>query len=151
MRQKNQQICDTSSNWKKFRTRNFLKHAKTDLRNVSVLWDKIYSMQNRDTPFLSMKVFDTGTVLKHRRVHLRSILVLWDKKTSTKSWHLVLLKKSFQKQKLCETQNGSSTNRLGTVRHKIFDKFVICKKFWNKKFSEHRSDNLPNVSVLWNK
>ena len=43
-----------------FATRNFLKHWRVPLRSFSLLWDKKFSTENRESPlFLSLTFFDT--------------------------------------------------------------------------------------------
>ena len=49
----------------KFWTPHFLKHKKVSLRIFSALWDKKFSTDNSDIPFLCKKLSDTRIFLKH--------------------------------------------------------------------------------------
>ena len=76
-------------------TRTFLKHRMVPwrsffgpeifLRILSALWDKDFSKEFSDIPFLCMKFCDTPNFLKHRSVPQRNFPVQWDKKFWTKS------------------------------------------------------------------
>ena len=79
-----------------FDTRNVLKNRRVPLRNISVLWDKIFDIKSwyslpPSPPLLSIKFFDTRNFVKHRRFPLRSFSVLWDKRFSTENRDILLL------------------------------------------------------------
>ena len=125
-----------------FDTRNLVKHRRSPLRNFSVLWDNRFSIENRDIPLLGIKFFDTWNFLTQG--FLYEMIRYWDKTS--------------------ETQKGSSTKFIGTVRqqffyrkswyspliHKIFryqnflpTKFLVL---WNNRFSIENRD-IPLLSI----
>ena len=56
----------------------------------SVEWDKKVSRENRDIPFLSIKIFEERIFSEKWRVSLRNFSVLWENHYSTKSWYTIL-------------------------------------------------------------
>ena len=108
---------------------------------------------------LSINVFDTRNILKHTRVPLRSFSGLWDKKNSDgETWypHPPFIHKFFPHLKFSETQKGSPTKFLGTMRLTIFYGKSwyppIMKKFFrNPKISETQKGSAAMFLILWDK
>ena len=61
---------------KLFDTRVLSKHRRVLLRILSVLWDKDFSTEFSDIPFLCIKFCDAWNFLKHRSVPQRNFSVL---------------------------------------------------------------------------
>ena len=72
-------------------------------------------------PFLTLTIFRFQKDLEHRKVPLRKVSVVWDQKSRRRSvmpTHFFFLN-IFWHKKISETQKGSSTKCLGTVRQKL--------------------------------
>ena len=93
------------------------QHRRVPLRSFSVLWDKKFSMENRDITLWSMNsFFPYPKLVTHWRVPLRYFWALWDKKFLTENRDTPhLIHKFFRYQNFCETQKDSSTKFFGTV------------------------------------
>ena len=107
-----------------FHTGNFVKQKQkgSPTKFLGFVRQQI-SIENRDVPFVGIKLFDTRSFLKHRRVPLRNDSVLPDKTISTENRDTrpSFIPIIFRYQKLSEKQKGSSTNFFGTLRQKIFN------------------------------
>ena len=122
MRQKNStQNRDITLKHKIFRYPKLVRHWRVPLRSFSVLWDKKFSIENRDIPLLGIKFFDTRNFLKHRRVPRRNFSALWDENFSRKIVIPApsLIPNILRYQKHSEIQKGYSTNFFGTVWKKF--------------------------------
>ena len=105
------------------------QYRRVPLRNVSVLSDNKFSIENRDILLLGIKCFVNRNFLKHRRVPLRKFLVLLDENFfDGKSWYsLPLPSPSHTLTSLIPevfwitAQKGSFTKCFGTVRQNNFD------------------------------
>ena len=106
-----------------FRYPKLSKNRKVPLRIFSVLWDKKFSVENRDIPLLGIKFFDTRNFLKHTKVPLRNDSVLWDKTilTENRDTRPLSYSKHFSIPEISETQKGSWAKFFGTVRRKFFN------------------------------
>ena len=82
----------------------FLKDRRVLLRTFSVLWDNIFSKQNRSIPRLGIKFFDTGSILKHSRATLRKFLAVWDQKND--KIVVLLLSKKIRHHNISEIQGS---------------------------------------------
>ena len=70
-------------------TRNFAKHRRVPLRTFSVLWDKTFLTENRDTrPLLSLTFFGTRNFLKHKGSSTKFFGTVRQKFFNGKSWYL---------------------------------------------------------------
>ena len=87
---------------------------------VSVLWDKKFR-QNRDAPFLCMKVFDKRFFLKRESVLQWNILVQSDQKFSKEKCDNPYQEESFSIPQIFWNIEGMPTNFFGTARHENFD------------------------------
>ena len=69
-----------------FHTGNFVKQKQkgSPTKFLGFVRQQI-SIENRDVPFVGIKLFDTRSFLKHRRVPLRNDSVLPDKTISTEN------------------------------------------------------------------
>ena len=105
-----------------FDTRILSKHRSVLLRILSALWDKNFSTEFSDIPFLCIKFCDTRNFLKHRSVSQRNFSVLCDKKFST------------------EKRDTTPP-----------PPFLMHKTFRYPKFSDKPKCPQRNFSVLWEK
>ena len=78
-----------------FGTRIFLKHGRCPLRIFSTLWDKNFSIEISDMPFLCIRFFNTRFFLKHRSVSPRKLLALWNKQLSSEKSQVFFLSVNF--------------------------------------------------------
>ena len=76
-----------------FHTGNFVKQKQkgSPTKFLGFVRQQIF-VENRDVPFVGIKLFDTRSFLKHRRVPLRNDSVLPDKTISTENRDTLLQK-----------------------------------------------------------
>ena len=124
------------------------RNTSLGLRRLSVVWDKVFLTENRNTPSSYAWIFSIPETFSNTGVPLENGSVLWDKTISREDCEtrdpLIFLtffvKWNFLKQK------GSPTKFFGTLRRKIFDEnpwyylppssTLINKTLWYLKFSE---------------
>ena len=78
-------------------------------------------------PLLCVKISDARILLKNRTVPIRNFFLLWDKIFWQNRDALLLCMKIFGTRYFCETQKGSLTNFLITVKQKKFDRKSWCR------------------------
>ena len=139
VRQKARQNRETAIIQMIFDSRTFLKHRRVCPRRFPAIWDKKFSTEERDTPFISINFFRTRTVLKDKSVPPRSFSVLWDLNFSKENRETPLRWMKFLGAlKIFESLEGSPQ----VFQHcetKTINRIVIpllSKKFWNKNISE---------------
>ena len=151
-------VMHPSSYARKFSRKEFFWNTK--VFSNKTFWysqTKTFSPENLDiTPFFLKKIFHSRSFLKqcfHGEVFFGSVR----KKVLTKLWSFPsrLLEK-FRYQNPFETQKGSSTNNIGTVRRKIFNGVQWYPLFMHKIldtriFLIHRNVPQRNFLVLWDK
>ena len=104
--------------------RNFLKHRRITLENVSVLWDKKFRRRNViSPPFFSMIFVPYQKVSETQNGSSRRFSVLWDwnyskENRDTRSFPPVI-HEIFRQRKLSGAQKDYSPKCFGTVRKKI--------------------------------
>ena len=92
------------------------------LRILSALWDKNFSTELSDIPFLCIKYCDTRNFLKHRTVPQRNFLVMCDK--SFRRRNVIppsLMHKVFRYPKFSDKPKCSPTKFFGSVSQKILN------------------------------
>ena len=134
-----------------FDTRSFVKHRSVPLRCFSVLWDKTYSAENRDTCSFFPKNFPMPQIFRNIELHYE-VFQYCDTKTFRQkimiSPTLSLIFNIFRCQKFSETQKDSPAKFLVTVRQ-VFDR----KSWWSfRPFSPLLSLNFfATVKILKHK
>ena len=146
-----------------FATGNFLKqHRRVPLQIFSALWDKNFSTENCDAPFLlppllSINFFDTGNFVQHRRVPLRSFSVLWDKTILTENrdtrplsypWHFSVPEIFWNTEKFLD--EIFSTENRDTLLHKV-QKSVVELMFVKTLKANQNSCFVFNRLQSWSK
>ena len=143
---------------KTFRKQNFFKNSTIHLRSSSALWDKNFSTEFRDIPFLCIKFCDTRIFLKHRIVPQQNFSVLCDKIFRGRNVIPPTTHKIFRYQSFSGKQKCSFT--------KLFFPVLWHKKFWQnrdappllcmkvfeiKNFLKHKIVLQWNILAMWDK
>ena len=144
-----------------FVTRIFRKHIRVALHFFSVLWDKNFSIEISDMPFLCTRFFDTRIFLKQKVSptkffgRVRKKTFDWNRDCNSFS-HLFI--NFFDTSFFSETQKVSRAIFFDIVRRQVFDGnlwfplFLLSLNFIDSRnFLKYRRDHIHSFSALWDK
>ena len=110
-------------------------HKRFPLRNVSVLWDKTISMENRDTyPLSYPSHFSIPETFSDTEGFLYESF-RYSEAINGKSGYTPLMHKIFRYRIFFETQKCSPMIFSGTVRQKLSTENRFCIKYRNQKWN----------------
>ena len=126
--------------WRLFHTRSF-PEQKSPPRIFSVVWDKKFPTENRNTiPLHKIFRYQKFSEIQKPPPPLRNFSVLWDKKLSTENRKNASYAWKRRYQKLSETQKDCATKLFGTMIQKMSREnrnFLSCPKIFRwQNFSE---------------
>ena len=143
-----------------FNTPNFLKHWRDAHEIFRYCETRIFRRKNVISPLLSINFFRYQKISGKQKGSFTklSVSVLWDENFSTKPWSFPPpLLETFWYQNSFETQKGSPTNFIGTLRQKFFNGVYWYPLFMHKilrctKFSETQKCSLTKFfGTVWQK